>query len=288
MSAITLSLKNFRCWENKTFTFQDNCIILISGISGKGKSTILNAILYVITGNMKNVTTFGKEKANMEAVLSIRDLVITRGKNPTRFTVKQGMRVYEEDQAQSIINSYFGSDFKHISYIDQDNSNSFVYLSPEAKMTFLRNLLLANEPIDDIKDKVKAKMDTCKKELIAEEATIATSLSFLKRFSTTKTSVKSVKEPLHLRITQTPLALNAPISIRQKKIGSNLSPNALLLKKSIKHIRKTLYVSPNWLRSQTNWLFMTLTALPMNMIGFLPKKKERRHVPNTAKIARSI
>ena len=180
MSAITLSLKNFRCWENKTFTFQDNCIILISGISGKGKSTILNAILYVITGNMKNVTTFGKEKANMEAVLSIRDLVITRGKNPTRFTVKQGMRVYEEDQAQSIINSYFGSDFKHISYIDQDNSNSFVYLSPEAKMTFLRNLLLANEPIDDIKDKVKAKMDTCKKELIAEEATIATSLSFLK------------------------------------------------------------------------------------------------------------
>ena len=180
MSAITLSLKNFRCWENKTFTFQDNGIILISGISGKGKSTILNAILYVITGNMKNVTTFGKEKTHMEVVLSIRDLVITRGKNPTRFTVKQGMRVYEEDQAQSIINSYFGADFKHISYIDQDNSNSFVYLSPEAKMTFLRNLLLANEPIDAIKDKVKAKMDACKKDLISEEATIATSLSFLK------------------------------------------------------------------------------------------------------------
>lgn len=177
---VTLSLKNFRCWENKTFTFQDNGIILISGISGKGKSTILNAILFVITGNVKNVVTFGKEKANMEVVLSIQDLVITRGKNPTRFTVKQGMRVYEEDQAQNIINSYFGCDFKHISYIDQDNSNSFVYLSPEAKMTFLRHLLLSTEPIDDIKDKIKAKMDACKKELITEEATLATSLSFLK------------------------------------------------------------------------------------------------------------
>ena len=160
---LTLSLKNFRCWENKTFTFQDNGIVLISGISGKGKSTLLNAILFVITGNVKNVVTFGKEKANMEVVLSIQDLVITRGKNPTRFTVKQGMRIYEEDQAQHIINSYFGCDFKHISYIDQDNSNSFVYLSPEAKMTFLRNLLLSAEPIDDIKDKIKAKMDACKK-----------------------------------------------------------------------------------------------------------------------------
>lgn len=179
-SVITLSLKNFRCWENKTFTFQDNGIILISGISGKGKSTILNAILFVITGNVKNVTTFGKEKANMEVVFSIQDLVITRGKNPTRFTVKQGMRIYEEDQAQNIINSYFGCDFKHISYIDQDNSNSFVYLSPEAKMTFLRHLLLSTEPIDDIKDKIKAKMDACKKELITEEATLTTSLSFLK------------------------------------------------------------------------------------------------------------
>ena len=177
---LTLSLKNFRCWENKTFTFQDNGIVLISGISGKGKSTLLNAILFVITGNVKNVVTFGKEKANMEVVLSIQDLVITRGKNPTRFTVKQGMRIYEEDQAQHIINSYFGCDFKHISYIDQDNSNSFVYLSPEAKMTFLRNLLLSAEPIDDIKDKIKAKMDACKKELITEEATLTTSLSFLK------------------------------------------------------------------------------------------------------------
>lgn len=177
---LTLSLKNFRCWENKTFTFQNNGIILISGISGKGKSTILNAILYVITGNVKNVVTFGKEKANMEVVLSIQDLVITRGKNPTRFSVKQGMRVYEEDQAQHLINSYFGHDFKHISYIDQDNSNSFVYLSPEAKMTFLRHLLLSAEPIDDIKDKIKAKMDACKKELTTQEATITTSLSFLK------------------------------------------------------------------------------------------------------------
>ena len=49
---LTLSLKNFRCWENKTFTFQDNGIVLISGISGKGKSTLLNAILFVIFPNL--------------------------------------------------------------------------------------------------------------------------------------------------------------------------------------------------------------------------------------------
>lgn len=190
MSVVTLTLKNFRCWENKTFTFNDNGIILVSGISGKGKSTILNAILYIITGSLKNVTTFGKEKSNMEAVLTIKDLVITRGKNPTRFTVKQGMRVYEEDQAQSIINNYFGSDFKHISYIDQDNSNSFVYLSPESKMTFLRNLLLSSEPIDEMKEKIKTKMDICKKELITEDTTITTTTSFLRTLQYNEHSCK--------------------------------------------------------------------------------------------------
>ena len=148
--SITLSLKNFRCWENQTFTFKDRGIILLSGISGKGKSTILNAILYIITGNMKNIVTVGKDK--LEVTLEIDDMIITRSKQPTRFFVKKNNIIYEEDEAQILINDLFGSDFKHTSYIDQDNIYSFVYLSPESKMTFLRNLLLNSAKIDLLKD----------------------------------------------------------------------------------------------------------------------------------------
>jgi len=179
MSIISLSLKNFRCWESHTFTFNENGIILLSGVSGKGKSTILNALLYVITGNLKNVTMFGKEKQSSEVILKIDNFIITRGKNPTRFVVLKNSEKYESDQAQSIINDYFGIDFKHISYIDQDNQFSFVYLTPENKMSFLRNLLLSSEPIEKIKEDVKKKMETSKKEVIMEDSTITISTSFL-------------------------------------------------------------------------------------------------------------
>ena len=99
---LSLTLKNFRCWEDQTFTFNDDGIILLSGISGKGKSTILNAFLYVITGQVKNVTMFGKEKTKSEVTLSINDdnetVTITRGKNPTRLYVKKDSELFENDR----------------------------------------------------------------------------------------------------------------------------------------------------------------------------------------------
>ena len=170
--SITLSLKNFRCWENQTFTFKDRGIILLSGISGKGKSTILNAILYIITGNMKNIVTVGKDK--LEVTLEIDDMIITRSKQPTRFFVKKNNIIYEEDEAQILINDLFGSDFKHTSYIDQDNIYSFVYLSPESKMTFLRNLLLNSAKIDLLKDNIKKNLELSKKEVIKEDSKLST------------------------------------------------------------------------------------------------------------------
>ena len=175
--SITLSLKNFRCWENQTFTFKDRGIILLSGISGKGKSTILNAILYIITGNMKNIVTVGKDK--LEVTLEIDDMIITRSKQPTRFFVKKNNIIYEEDEAQILINDLFGSDFKHTSYIDQDNIYSFVYLSPESKMTFLRNLLLNSAKIDLLKDNIKKNLELSKKEVIKEDSKLSTYKSFL-------------------------------------------------------------------------------------------------------------
>jgi len=193
---ISLTLNNFRCWENNSFSFNDSGIILISGISGKGKSTILNSIMYAITGNLKNVATFGKEKSKLEVILSIDDIIITRGKNPTRFIVKKGLKIYEEHEAQSILDQQFGTDFKHISYIDQDNSYSFVYLTPDAKMTFLRNLLLADEKIDEIKDSLKTKLDLSKKELISHDSTISVASSLMKSLSYRENVCKILKRSI--------------------------------------------------------------------------------------------
>jgi exonuclease SbcC len=229
--SITLYLENFRCWKKKTFTFNKNGIILLSGISGKGKSTILNAIVFAVTGNMKNVTPMGREKEHLKVELSIDDVVISRCKNPTRFTVKKlnnetgKIKVYEEDEAQSIIDDLLGTDFKHCSYIDQDNTFSFVYLSPEAKMTFLRNLLLSNEPVNEYRDNIKTLLDKTKTEILKEDATINISSGFLKKmtfiqnnveFYSTKESTKKEKAVTLDTFTKVMESLQRNLEISQK------------------------------------------------------------------------
>lgn len=151
--ALTISLKNFRCWEDKTISFPADGICLLSGRSGKGKSTIFNAFSFLITGKGKNITSFNKKTTTV--TLSRSDIVITRTRGPNRLTVEREGVVYEDDEAQSIIDSIFGTEFCHTSYIDQDNSHSFVFLSPSEKMEFLETLLLHHFQIDDMKDKVK-------------------------------------------------------------------------------------------------------------------------------------
>lgn len=224
--SITLHLENFRCWKKKTFTFDKNGIILLSGISGKGKSTILNAIVYVITGNMKNITPIGKEKDHLKVELTIDNIIISRCKNPTRFSVKRIdiEKVYEEDEAQSIIDQHFGSDFKHCSYIDQDNTFSFVYLSPEGKMAFLRTLLLSNECVNEHRDSIKNIFDKTKTEILSNDTTITVSSGFLKKMKyieNNKCILKNMKNPLTLSMFDKvieSLQRNLDISQKNKKI----------------------------------------------------------------------
>ena len=251
---ITLSLKNFRCWENQTFTFQDRGIILLSGISGKGKSTILNAILYIITGNMKNIVTVGKDK--LEVTLEIDDMIITRSKQPTRFFVKKNNIIYEEDEAQILINNLFGGDFKHTSYIDQDNINSFVYLSPESKMTFLRNLLLNSEKIDLLKDNIKKNLELSKKEVIQEDSKLSTFKSFLPQIFEYKIQKRLITLSNYEETLKTQQQ-NIEICIKNKtKLLSKLE----LLEKDYKTISNFLYYHLNKMISKKNYnLFYQLT-----------------------------
>lgn len=179
-----LRLTNFRCWEDKALTVPDKGICLLSGRSGRGKSTILNSIVYTITGKGKNISTFQKKSTSVQ--LEIDGLLITRQRGPNRLIVKKGDTQYEDDAAQSIIDSTFGAEFCNTSYIDQDNTNSFVFLSPSEKIEFLEKLLLARYNIDEMKDRVKDNISKTKLEHAATDSKLTTLSDMLRKMTYTK------------------------------------------------------------------------------------------------------
>ena len=178
-----LRLTNFRCWEDKTLAIPDKGICLLSGRSGRGKSTILNSIVYTITGKGKNISTFQKKSTSVQ--LEIDGLLITRQRGPNRLIVKKGGVQYEDDAAQSIIDSTFGAEFCNTSYIDQDNANSFVFLSPSEKIEFLEKLLLARYNIDEMKDRVKDDISKTKLDYAATDARLTTLTDMHRKMSFT-------------------------------------------------------------------------------------------------------
>lgn len=182
--SLELSLNNFRCWESKSLSIPSSGICLINGKSGRGKSTILNSILYVITGKLKNITSINKKSTNV--TLKIDNITVTRSRGPNRLSLEKDGKIYESDEAQAIINSIFGPEFSNTSYIDQDNEFSFVSLSPSEKMEFLEKLLLHNYDIEKIKDTIKTEISKTKSNYTSEESKINTLETLLKTMKMTE------------------------------------------------------------------------------------------------------
>ena len=181
--SIEISLANFRCWEDKTISFPSKGLCLLHGRSGKGKSSILNAIVYAITGKGKNISTFQKKSTTVG--ITVDGLTITRKRGPNRLLVEREGVHYEDDVAQGMIDSLFGKEFCNTSYIDQDNVNSFVTLSPSEKFEFLERLLLSTDGIDEMRERVRKNLSDAKDGFTTEDSRANTLRQLLAKMSNT-------------------------------------------------------------------------------------------------------
>jgi DNA repair exonuclease SbcCD ATPase subunit len=222
---ITLTLTNFRCWQNKIVTIPTTGIVLLSGRSGRGKSTILNAIVYAVTGSGKNITTFGKKSTSVE--LKMESFTIKRTRGPNRLIVHKGEMSYEDDEAQSMINAIFGTEFCNTSYIDQDNANSFVFKNPASKMEFLETLLLHSYDIDGMKDKVKNEMGLTKTNYATEDGRVDALSTMLNKLTITPSNPLSIDG-----ITIT--------SVNVEKVSEKIKGNLLISEKNIKTLSQKI------------------------------------------------
>jgi DNA repair exonuclease SbcCD ATPase subunit len=141
-----LEVFNFRCYRGAhRFEFDDHGLTLISGASGAGKSSLMMAMFFAITGNAPpKVIADGCDTCRVTLVWD-PSLTITRSKRPNRVYVdimsdSEDKRHYEDDLAQSYIHRIFGRHFDVTSYIQQQYQRTFVYASPSDKLEMLEKL----------------------------------------------------------------------------------------------------------------------------------------------------
>lgn len=151
-----LYLQNFRCYKNITLELPDTGIVLLYGTSGIGKTTILKAIHFAITGKENKCIMYGEKKCSVK--LEYSNMIITRTKNPTHLILEYENNKYEDEVAQNIIYKTYGQYFNVTSYIAQKSIDSFLNMSLQNKLEFFNSIALRNINVSELKDKVKTKI----------------------------------------------------------------------------------------------------------------------------------
>jgi ABC-type lipoprotein export system ATPase subunit len=150
-----LTLKNFKCYLNKTFEFDDENITLICGPSGHGKTTILLAIEFALYGSNNQKYLISHNKNTCEVNLEYKNFKIKRTKRPNILNLYVGEDFYEDKEAQVVINKYFGFNY----------GSKFMDLCHLEKLEFLEKIIAEDYDIKDLKNKIKTQISNLNKEL---------------------------------------------------------------------------------------------------------------------------
>jgi len=167
-----LTLKNFKCFSSYEVEIDHSATILFDGPSGIGKSTLIQAFIFAITGEGKKLFKQGTKSLSVELIVNnTKPFRIVRKKGPESLRVyefpkeKGEENCYEDDEAQVRINNFFGKNFLNTSIIKQKGESSFLASSAKDKMVFLQALLFSDSTIEKQKDKVVDLIKNCKDEM---------------------------------------------------------------------------------------------------------------------------
>jgi DNA repair exonuclease SbcCD ATPase subunit len=133
-----IKLRNFRCHKEIKFEIPDSGLVLLSGVSGTGKSTLLKAILHALYGKLRKPYSFGTNACSV--YLEFLGMRIFRSNQPNRLVVNDTL---EDQEAQYYINKRLGMDYEQFcisSYISQKSSESILSMTQSHQFTNLKLL----------------------------------------------------------------------------------------------------------------------------------------------------
>lgn len=193
-----LTLTNFRCHSNGSFTIPDNGLILLAGESGAGKSTVLTAICYAlygkINGKIKKPYTHGKNTSKVELEYESRGLSVVRTSKPNRLLVTYDGVEYEDDAAQSVIDMAMGMnyiEFLASSYIIQNRDVSVLTMTPTEQVDFIHNLAFSSTTSEVTVEAVKNAIKENMRNITEEKKQVESQILLLQ----SQIADKSIDEP---------------------------------------------------------------------------------------------
>ena len=179
-----LRLINFRSYKDRTFNLKHG-VTLIKGESGAGKTTIFEAIDYVLYGKVQKPYSHGTKKCSVELTLTAA-VTITRRSGPGHLSLKTEDSKYEGGEAQAIITDLFGerSDFITSNYMKQDSRCSLLTGTNAEKLAAIRTVSFKNDDVSDAQDRIKTALKDAKTVSSDASSTFAIAQAALKRFDT--------------------------------------------------------------------------------------------------------
>lgn len=141
-----LTLKNFGCHRAYTLETPDKGLILLSGESGRGKSTMFRAIAYALFGKVRQPCHFGTTSCSVSLSWQLPDetnIQIIRTTKPNTLKVHVNEDEYEGDSAQGTIETILNTSaktFELATYCPQGTNASLLSSSPADQLAFLQSL----------------------------------------------------------------------------------------------------------------------------------------------------
>ena len=159
-------IKGFRSIHEYESEFSSQSITLLSGPSGIGKSTLMNAIFWCLYGTIKNVRKFGTKSGCCMVVLKMNHVKITRSKSPESLIVEMNDLVFKDTEAQEKIVNLFGSSHVWLTccYLRQGTRNKFIESAPSERLDILSELCFSSSSPEKDLEKIDEKNNQLSKE----------------------------------------------------------------------------------------------------------------------------
>lgn len=133
-----VKLTNFLCWDSREFEFSHG-VNMLSGVSGAGKSSIVTAIAFAVTGKGRKLVMHGKSGCRVDVTMPNGDK-ITRTKGPVTVKVcTSDGRVLEKDEAEAYLSKSY-SQFSDTSILAQKGVGAFLSATPSVRSKYTMRL----------------------------------------------------------------------------------------------------------------------------------------------------